>query len=81
MCTPQRIEYDGFGRILDDTNPGFQSFRFAGDLLRRSVSSGSASTTTIPRPDTGPIGFAAGINLYAYCRNDPSDFADPLCLP
>ena len=28
----QRIEYDAFGRVLSDTNPGFQPFGFAGGL-------------------------------------------------
>jgi YD repeat-containing protein len=28
----QRLDYDEFGRILQDTNPGFQSFGFAGGL-------------------------------------------------
>jgi YD repeat-containing protein len=25
----QRMDYDAFGRVLGDTNPGFQSFGFA----------------------------------------------------
>ena len=28
----QRIEYDAFGNITQDTNPGFQPFGFAGGL-------------------------------------------------
>jgi uncharacterized protein RhaS with RHS repeats len=28
----QRIDYDAFGRVLADTNPGFQPFGFAGGL-------------------------------------------------
>jgi YD repeat-containing protein len=26
----QRMDYDAFGRVLQDTNPGFQPFGFAG---------------------------------------------------
>jgi YD repeat-containing protein len=28
----QRMDYDAFGRVLQDTNPGFQPFGFAGGL-------------------------------------------------
>ena len=28
----QRLDYDAFGRVLTDTNPGFQPFGFAGGL-------------------------------------------------
>jgi hypothetical protein len=28
----QRMDYDAFGRVLNDTNPGFQPFGFAGGL-------------------------------------------------
>ena len=28
----QRIDYDAFGRILSDSNPGFQPFGYAGGL-------------------------------------------------
>ena len=28
----QQIDYDEFGNVLSDTNPGFQPFRFAGGL-------------------------------------------------
>jgi RHS repeat-associated protein len=28
----QRLDYDAFGRVLLDTNPGFQPFGFAGGL-------------------------------------------------
>jgi len=29
---PQRLAYDEFGRVLGDSNPGFQPFGFAGGL-------------------------------------------------
>ena len=28
----QRMDYDAFGRVLNDSNPGFQPFGFAGGL-------------------------------------------------
>ena len=31
----QRIDYDEFGNVLADTNPGFQPFGFAGGLYDR----------------------------------------------
>ncbi|MEO6060417.1 MAG: RHS repeat-associated core domain-containing protein, partial [Thermoflexales bacterium] len=33
----QRIAYDEFGRVLSDTNPGFQPFGFAGGLYDRDT--------------------------------------------
>jgi YD repeat-containing protein len=33
----QRLDYDPFGRILSDTNPGFQPFAFAGGLYDRDT--------------------------------------------
>ena len=31
----QRMDYDEFGNVLSDTNPGFQPFGFAGGLYDR----------------------------------------------
>jgi len=82
----QRIDYDEFGRVLTDTNPGFQPFGFAGGLYD---------------PDTGlvrfgardydpyigrwtardPAGFGGGqSNLYEYVGNDPVNAFDPTGL-
>jgi RHS repeat-associated protein len=33
----QRLDYDAFGRVLNDTNPGFQPFGFAGGLYDRDT--------------------------------------------
>ena len=33
----QRLDYDEFGCILLDTNPGFQPFGFAGELYDRDM--------------------------------------------
>ena len=68
----QRIDYDEFGNVLNDTNPGFQPFGFAGGLYDRTPSwCASGQGTTTRRPAGGPprtrVGFAGGhANLYAY---------------
>jgi RHS repeat-associated protein len=79
----QRMDYDEFGNVLNDSNEGFQPFGFAGGLYD---------------PDTGlvrfgardydqeigrwtskdPIGFDGdGSNLYGYSGNDSINFIDP----
>ncbi len=78
----QRLDYDSFGRVLRDTNPGFQPFGFQGGLYD---------------PDTGlvefgcrwydaetgrwiskdPILLEGGWNVYAFCDNDPVNRMDP----
>ena len=61
----QRLDYDEFGRVLADTNPGFQPFGFAGGLYDRGtglVRFGArdydAETGRWTAKD--PIGFAGG---------------------
>src|SRR6185503_11893125 len=68
----QRMDYDAFGVVLVDTNPGFQPFGFAGGLyepLTGFVRFGARDYD----PETGrwttkdPILFGGGdINLYEY---------------
>jgi RHS repeat-associated protein len=79
----QRIEYDAFGRVILDTNPGFQPFGFTGGLYD--------SQTGLIRfgardydPETGrwtskdSAGFSGGdTNLYGYVVNDPVNNFDP----
>jgi RHS repeat-associated protein len=78
----QRLEYDEFGQVTQDTNPGFQPFGFAGGLYD---------------PDTGWVRFGArdydpatgrwtsrdparfagrSVNLYPYVDNDPVNLVD-----
>lgn len=80
----QRMDYDGFGNVILDTNPGFQPFGFAGgiyDTETRLVHFGArdydAETGRWTAKD--PSWFAGGdANLYRYCRNDPVNLVDPL---
>jgi RHS repeat-associated protein len=79
----QRLDYDEFGNVTLDTNPGFQPFGFAGGLYdqhNKLVHFGLRDYD----PETGrwtckdPIGFGGGeTDLYAYCGNDPINFIDP----
>ena len=84
----QRMDYDEFGRVTLDTNPGFQPFGFAGGLYDQQTGLVHFGAREYD-PETGrwttkdPIGFAGGDgNLYAYVDNDPVNNVDleGLCL-
>ena len=78
----QRIEYDEFGRVLEDTNPGFQPFGFAGGLydsdtglVRFGARDYDAETGRWTSKD--PILFDGGdTNLFGYVLNDPINYLD-----
>jgi len=80
----QRMDYDEFGQVITDTNPGFQPFGFAGGLYDRDtklVRFGArdydAETGRWTTED--PIGFHGGdTNLYGYVLNDPVNLLDPV---
>lgn len=79
----QQIEYDEFGKILSDSNPGFQNFGFAGGvydhetkLVRFGARDYDGETGRWTAKD--PIFFSGGdSNLYGYVMQDPVNFADP----
>jgi RHS repeat-associated protein len=81
--TVQRIDYDEYGQITQNTNPGFQPFGFAGGLVddgTRLVQFGARNYD----PYVGrwisqdPIRFAGmSANLYSYAGGDPINVSDP----
>lgn len=79
----QRLDYDSFGRVLNDTNPGFQPFGFAGGLydddtglVRFGARDYDAHAGRWTAKD--PILFGGRqANLYAYVRNNPVNLVDP----
>lgn len=82
----QRMDYDGFGQVVNDTSPGFQPFGYAGGLYDRDTKLVRFGARDY-NPETGrwtvkdPIGFAGGdANLYAYVANDPVNSSDPTGL-
>jgi RHS repeat-associated protein len=79
----QRIDYDAFGNVVFDSNPGFQPFGFAGGiydldtkLTRFGARDYDAQTGRWTAKD--PILFAGGdTNLYGYVLSDPVNWVDP----
>ena len=79
----QRLDYDAFGNVLTDTNPGFQPFGYAGGLYDPATELVRFGARDYD-PHTGrwtakdPIRFAAGDgNLYRYVGGDPVNRIDP----
>lgn len=78
----QRLNYDEFGNVLGDSNPGFQPFGFAGGiydtdtgLVRFGVRDYDAEIGRWTARD--PILFTGGqVNLYVYVGNDPIAYVD-----
>lgn len=79
----QRLDYDVWGVVTQDSNPGFQPFGFAGGLYdadtglvrfgARDYDPASGRWTT-----KDPIGFAGGdANTYVYTFSDPVNYVDP----
>lgn len=85
----QRIDYDEFGRVINDTSPGFQPFGFAGGfydndtkLVRFGARDYDADTGRWTAKD--PLGIGArDFNFYSYVGMDPINYVDPsgLCPP
>jgi RHS repeat-associated protein len=79
----QRMDYDEFGDVTQDTNPGFQPFGFAGgiydidtQLVRFGARDYDAETGRWTAKD--PILFWGGdTNIYQYVDSDPLNLVDP----
>jgi RHS repeat-associated protein len=82
----QQIDYDEFGQVLQDTNPGFQPFGFVGGLydtdthlVRFGARDYDAQTGRWTAKDLAD--FEGGnTNLYEYVGNDPVNFLDSFGL-
>ena len=78
----QELEYDAFGNVTKDTNPGFQPFGFAGGLYDRDTKLVRFGARDYDA-DTGrwtakdPIRFeGSNSNLYGYALSDPMNKRD-----
>jgi RHS repeat-associated protein len=82
----QRIDYDAFGVIIQDTNPEFQPFGFAGGLneqasglIRFGVRDFDPASGRWTAKD--PAFFGIGVaSLYEYSTADPVNVTDPTGL-
>ena len=82
----QQMDYDEWGNVTTDSNPGFQPFGFAAGhydpqtrLTRFGYRDYDATSGRWLAKD--PILFNGGqANLYLYCHGDPIDWLDPFGL-
>jgi RHS repeat-associated protein len=79
----QELDYDAWGKVTNDTSPGFQPFGFAGGLYDPQtglVHFGARDYDATTGRWTGrdPILFNGGdTNLYGYVSDDPINVIDP----
>jgi len=78
----QRMDYDAFGQVIFDSNPGFQPFGFAGGIYDSDTQltrfGARDYAAEIGRwTAKAPILFKGGdSNLYGYVLSDPVNFVD-----
>jgi RHS repeat-associated protein len=81
----QRIDYDEYGVVLSDSNPGFQPFGYAGGIDDREAGLVRFGARDYD-PLTGrwltkdPIGRHGGMNFYAYVGGNPIAYVDLMGL-
>jgi RHS repeat-associated protein len=80
--TVQEMDYDAWGVVTKDTNPGFQPFGFAGGvwdaasgLVHFGAREYEPATGRWTRKD--PIGFGGGENQWSYVAGSPTSAVDP----
>ena len=82
----QRMDFNEWGEVITDTNPGFQQYGFAGgiyDQATKLVKFGARDyDSSIGRwLSKDPIRFDGGdSNLYGYVLQDPVNLIDPMGL-
>lgn len=82
----QRIDYDEWGNVIRDTNPGFQPFGFAGGLYDRDTELVRFGARDYDAEEgrwatKDPVRFLGGsTNLYDYVYADPVNLVDPAGL-
>ncbi|MCM8813531.1 MAG: hypothetical protein NC924_06315 [Candidatus Omnitrophica bacterium] len=76
----QRYRYDGFGRIIEQSGSLSTAYQFqtketdAGGLVYFGARYYDPQAGRFISPD--PLGFKDGANVYAYCANNPVNYAD-----
>ena len=77
----QRLDYDSYGNVTLDTNPGFQPLGFAGglydihtELVKFGFRDYDSATGRFITKD--PIGLSGGVNVYLYAFSDPLNNLD-----
>ncbi|MBX3214920.1 MAG: hypothetical protein KF850_23000 [Labilithrix sp.] len=78
----QRLDYDEWGVVTNDTAPGFQPFGFAGGLWDRDTNlvrfgARDYDPTTGRWTTKDGSRFGGGLNFYAYAADDPVNLIDP----